>query len=87
MLHDLVDSFTKKPSTLCMQFENKDNKLGLSCAKLRTASLLRLLLLVNSKLCRGSNLQKSEEIVKTKIMNKNWASYEQVRNKSVTNCE
>ena len=26
----------------------KKNKLGLSCAKLRTASLLRLLLLVNS---------------------------------------
>ena len=46
------------------------------------------------KLCKWSyssefvNVQKSEEIVKKKaIMNKKWASNEQVRNKSVTNCE
>ena len=31
---------------------SNENKLGLSCAKLRTASPLRLLLLVNSKLCK-----------------------------------
>ena len=51
----------QKPEAIKMLFKGSfsknskeiiENKLGLSCAKLRTASLLRLLLLVNSKLCK-----------------------------------
>ena len=43
-----------------------NNKLGLSCAKLRTASLLRLLILVNSKLCKCEKLSTSSEVNKVK---------------------
>ena len=39
-------------------FDNKQNKLGLSCAKLRPASLLNLLLLENLELSTSSEVNK-----------------------------
>ena len=36
---------------------NRANKLGLSCAKLRPASLLRFLLLENFELCKCAKLE------------------------------
>jgi len=38
------------------------NKLGLSCAKLRQANLLRLLLLENSELCKCEKRSTSTEV-------------------------
>ena len=39
-----------------------ENKLGLSCAKLRQANLLRLLLLENSELCKCEKRSTSTEV-------------------------
>ena len=42
------------------------NKLGLSCAKLRLASQLSLLLLLNPKLCKFEKQSTSTEVNKVK---------------------
>ena len=44
--------------------KEKNNKLMLSCAKLRAASLLSLLLLVNSELCKCEKQSSSSEVHK-----------------------
>ena len=46
--------------------DNIKNKLGLSCAKLRPASLLRLLLLENLELCKCEKWSTSSEVNKVK---------------------
>ena len=46
-IHDMHLKFSEKEQTV-----SKINKLGLSCAKLRPAILLRLLLLENLELCK-----------------------------------
>ena len=40
-----------------VKLKKKENKLGLSCAKLRPASLLRFLLLENFEFCKYAKLE------------------------------